>query len=330
MAYGQLNTIAAIYPHQDSDALLQLAGEYNSRHEREILDLAGIAAEVSVNDMANLGLESDADSQILEAFKLQYPNESIESLTNATGEQLQGWANGVKGKVFELMVVEKLNAGERIGDIQLTPGQIASVGAIANQPGWDVKITDQAGEIIEQVQLKATESMSYVKQALEKYPDIRVIAPQELEDGAAGLDELISTDITNESLESTLGDQLSELSEDAVTDILHQGAEAAFDALPVMSAVLIGVTEAGGVLIGRSTVEQSLKRGGVRLARSTAYTVIGAGLTATGVGIISVPTVMALRVAEGRVRHRAAMGYHLEEKTQEILQELEVSHILSL
>ncbi len=325
MSYAELKALAAAYPPQPSDALSQLADEYHRRHEREILDLAAIAADVSVDDIANLGLEPEANTQILEAFSLQYPNVSIDSIVGATGEQLRGWTNGVKGKYFEVLVAEKLNDGESICDIQLAPGEVARVGEIANQPGWDIQIIGRDGDIVEQVQLKATDSMSYVKSALEKYPDIRIVAPQELEGRATDLDDVISTDITNESLENTVGEQLSELSEDAITDIFQQSAEAAFDAIPGISAALIGVTEAGQVLMGRSTVEESLKRGGARLGRSSVYTVIGAGLTAVDAGIISVPTVMALRVAEGRVRHRAAMGDHLEEKTQEILLQLQVA-----
>ncbi len=325
MAYEELKTLAATYPPQDSDALPELAGEYHRRQEREILDLASIAADVSIDEIVNLGPEPDANPQVLEAFSLQYPNMNLDSLIGATDEQLQGWTNGVKGKYFEVLVAEKLNSGESIGDIQLAPGELARVGELANQPGWDIEIVDEAGEVVEQVQLKATESMSYVKDALEKYPDIRIITPQELEGRAADLDEVLSTDITNENLESAAGEQLSELSESVITDILEQGAEAAFDAVPGISAILIGVTEAGQVPMGRSTVEDSLKRGGARLGRSTAYTVVGAALTASGVGIISVPAVMALRVAEGRIRHRAAMGDHLDDKTAEILREAPVA-----
>ena len=134
---------------------------------------------------------------------------------------------------------------------------------------------------------------------------------------------MLSTSITDEALEDTVAEQLKELSEDQITDILHQSAEAGFDAIPIFSAALIGITETGHVLMGRSTVEESLKRGGARLGRSTVYSALGSLLTAVDLGMISVPTVMALRLAEGRVRHRAAMGEHLEEKTQEILHELQ-------
>lgn len=322
MSYEQLRTIAEKYPIQGKNALPQLAGEYHRRHEREILDLAAIAADISVDDIVNLRLEPEANPQLLETLhRLGYSEDSFDSLATIEANSIK--FNEIKGVYFEFIVRDKLNAGERIGDIQLAPGESAYLAESTNQPGWDVEVVDQSGETVEQVQLKATESMRPIREALERYPDIRVIAPQELEDEAAGMDELLSTDITNENLKNTVDMQLSELSEDAITDILHQGVETAFDAIPFASAALIGMTETGQVLMGRSTVEESLKRGKARLGRSSAYTVIGAGLSAVDAGIISVPTVMALRVAEGRVRHRAAMGEHLEEKTQEITRELQ-------
>ena len=325
MAYERLKTLAETYSAAERDALRELAGAYNRRYEGEVLDLAAVAAGVSVDDIINLGLEPDADPQILQAFSLQYPNMSLESIVGATDNQLQGWANGVKGKYFEVLVAEELNTGESIGDIQLATGEVARIGEAANQPGWDIEIIDRDGDIVEQVQLKATDNFSYVKTALDKYPDIRIIAPQELEDCADGMEELLTTNIANANLESEVGEQLSELSEEAITDVLHQSAEAGFDAIPGISSTIIVVTETGQVLTGRSTVEESLRRGGARLGRSSVYSVIGAGLTAVDAGIISVPTVMALKVAEGRVRHRAAMGDHLEEKTQEIRRELQFS-----
>ena len=325
MAYDRLKELAATYPAVERVALPELAAAYNRRYEREILDLAATAADVSADDVINLGLEPDADPQILQAFSLQYPNMGLESIVGATDDQLQGWANGVKGKYFEVLVAEKLNAGESIGDIQLAPGEVARIGEAANQPGWDIEIIDRDGNIVEQVQLKATEDISKIKEALEKYPDIRIIAPQELEGEATEMGMLLSTNITNESMDSTVGTQVNELGEDAITDIMQQSAEAAIDFVPGISLAVIGVIEAGQVLMGRSTLEESLKRGTARLGRSSVYTAIGATLSLADAGVISVPTVTVLRVAEGRVRHRAAMGEHLEEKTGEILRELQLS-----
>ena len=119
-------------------------------------------------------------------------------------------------------------------------------------------------------------------------------------------------------------------------NVLDNSAEFAFDVIPFGSAVFIGVSEGRRVMAGRSTfrstLKESLKRGTGRLARSSVYAAIVKGtVVATGAGpgavaiIPAAATVATLKVAEQRVRNREAMGRHVEEKTQEILQELEAS-----
>ena len=41
-----------------------------------------------------------------------------------------------------------------------------------NQPGWDLSFEDANGEVVQDLQLKATDSISYVETAKEKYPGI--------------------------------------------------------------------------------------------------------------------------------------------------------------
>ena len=274
-----------------------------------------------MNDVTTAGLEPETNPQLAETLdRLGYSDDSFASLQNVGGH-----ISRVKGTYFEVLVRDKLNTGESVGDIYLLPGQQAQLAESLTEEGWDLRIINADGTVAEQIQLKASESFSYIKSALDKHPDIRVIAPQELEDRAENLDQLTTADISDETMEDTVSNQLNELSEDAITDILHQSAEAGLDALPGLSLAVIAVTQAGQVITGRSTPEEAIKRGAARLGRSSIYTTIGAGLSAVDAGFISVPTVVALRVAEGRVRHREAMGNHLDEKTQEVLRQLQIA-----
>ena len=50
----------------------------------------------------------------------------------------------------------------------------------ATQPGWDIQITDADGQVSDLLQAKATESAAYVKEALERYPDIDVTTTTEV------------------------------------------------------------------------------------------------------------------------------------------------------
>ena len=92
MGYDELIKLAESYPTQDRDAIPNLARQYSLRQEREILELAALAADVGLDDVLNLGLEPEANPQFLDAFKLQYPNVSLDSLRGATEERLSGLA----------------------------------------------------------------------------------------------------------------------------------------------------------------------------------------------------------------------------------------------
>ena len=175
-----------------------------------------------------------------------------------------------------------------------------------------MKIENEDGSIAEAIQLKATESMSYVKEALERYPDIRVATPSEI-DGAA--DEVLGTNISNQQLESVTQEQLGELSEGMAQDLLDTGAEAALDSIPFVAIAMTGVLEGRNLLMGRSTFRESLRRGTKRIGKATIYDSIGTLLGSTGVAI---PAVVGLRMAEARVSARISLGDHLESKTEDL------------
>ena len=324
MAYQELNNLARSYPSQSRDALSKLAARYSRRNELEVLELAALASDVSIDDITTLNLEPESNPLLREAFGLQYPNVSLESLKGATEERLQGLAKGVKGKYFEVLVSKKLNAGERVGDIHLEPGQEATLAASQNQPGWDLRIVEKdTGEVVQDLQLKATNSMSYVKSALEKHPDIKVVVPSELDAEAALRDDVIATGISNDNLGDETRTKLDELSEGNLKDLADNSAEFGFDSLPLVSAAVIFATEGGMVMLGRSTMKEAIQRGRGRLLRTGVYSTVGTVLMATPAGPIAVPTTIALRIAEGRIRNVSAAGEYMEEKSQEIQKELE-------
>jgi len=229
---------------------------------------------------------------------------------------LSGLANGIKGKYFEVLVRDRLNSGESLGELRLGPGQIASLAESPTQEGWDLQIRNvEDGSLVEQIQLKASTSMSYIKTALDRYPDIRVAVPSEV-DGVK--DEILRTDISDNDLSEAVNRQLGEQSEDALTDMLDRSAEWAFDAVPIVSGILVAVTEGRLMLIGRSSLDESLLRGARRLGRSAGFSTLGATLVALDAGILSVPTTTAARIAWARLTNRIASGEYLEMKTLEI------------
>ena len=169
MGYEELRVLAESYPHKEREALFELAQTYRSRDEREILELAAIAADISLDSVLNLGLEPEEEPLFRDAFIRQYPHVDIQTLVGASDERLNGLANGVKGKYFEMLVRDRLNAGERVGELQLLPGQTVRLAESSTQSGWDAVIENQDGSTDELLQFKATESMGYVKEALVKH-----------------------------------------------------------------------------------------------------------------------------------------------------------------
>ena len=311
-----LQQLAEHYPTRDRASLADLARHYESRNQREILEIAGVAADVSVDSILNVGLDPESDPLIMEAFQLQYPNVDQESLLGASDERLSGLANGIKGKYFEVLVRDRLNDGESLGEPRLGPGQVARLADSPTQGGWDLEIVNiEDGSMVEQIQLKATTSMSYIKSALDNNPEIRVAVPSEV-DGVR--DEILRTDISDKDLAEAVNQQLGELSEDALTDMLDQSVEWAFDAIPIVSGVLVALTEGRLVLIGRSSLDDSLQRGARRLGKAAAFSTLGATLVALDAGILSVPTTTAARVAWARLTNRIASGEYLQVKTSEI------------
>ena len=315
MTYEELAVISAEYPPRQRAELLVLAEQFRRRNEREILEMAGISADIAADNITNLGLEPDSNSQLFQAFQLQYPNVDPASLAGRSAAELQGFVNGVKGKYFEVLVADRLNAGETVGELQLEPGQVARLADSPNQAGWDLEIVDRNGNMVEQIQLKATENLSYVKEALERYPDIRVAVPEELDSEFA---DIIGTDISQSMLENTTEEQLAELSEDVIKNALDIAAEHALEIIPLTSALIIGVTEGRRYLMGQATLQDTMHSGGRRMGRASAYSAIGTALSATGLGLGAIPVVMGLRVAESRVSARINLSDHLESRTAEL------------
>ena len=322
MAYENLKVMAKSYLPAERQELSKLAARYSRSREREVMELAAIASDVSIDEVVNLGLEPESNPQLHEAVRLLKVN--LDGFGSTSPESLGGHINKVKGKYFEVLVRNKLNNGERVGHVQLEPGQTATLADSENQPGWDLRIVEKStGEAVQDLQLKATDSMSYVKTALEKYPDIKVVVPSEFDSKAALQDDVIATDISNKALSETTTEQLGEAGESTTKDLIGNSAEFGFDALPIVSAAVIAVTEGGMVMLGRSTMKDAIQRGRGRLVRAGAYSTIGATLGLTPIGPVAVPATIALRITEGRIRNIAAAGDHMEEKTREILRELD-------
>ena len=104
-------------------------------------------------------------------------------------EQLVGLQNNVKGIYHELRFVDEMNAND--------DEYIAEIFEDTNHAGADVRIINTVTGDVREVQLKATDYLSYIQKHNEKYEDIEVFATSEV---ASESNAITSTEMSNTEL----------------------------------------------------------------------------------------------------------------------------------
>lgn len=266
---------------------------YLKANRESLLDIAVAAASAQIS-LADA--PEDLDPLLLKA--IHDTNPSIDELTlfGLTGQELQGAVNTAKGKYFEYLVVEKLNQGQQVGPLLLDPGQQAVLAESMTQPGWDMRIVDERGAVVEYLQLKATDSVSYIRSALERYPDIEILATDEV----AGSGLVLDSDISDEDLRAHI-----ELGVDAVDDSLVDSFLDHFH--PLLPLAAMALYEGHRLSIG----QQSMDAFKLALARRSHRIVVtqtgGAAVYALGGGLLSLPAAIAGGLLFDRTINQAAL-----------------------
>lgn len=139
--------------------------------------------------------ESKLPGELVEAFKMQYPNVyETGGLGALTPESAEGYLNGWSGKYTEILARDTLNSGGSIGGVSLSAGETAVLATDPTQAQWDMMI-EPTGRLL---QIKSTDSVAYVKETMEDLDGtgIDVIAtdlPDFTEDSSVELFELAMT-----------------------------------------------------------------------------------------------------------------------------------------
>lgn len=173
------------------------------RRKKELLDLY-IVGGIGLAEVVRTPGRVPAEVQT--AFEAAYPDlATVETFAEAVdrmqASELPGLVAGVKGKLFEQELVEYLNDGN------LPDGFTAGIAPSATQPGWDISVIDEQGTAVELLQARATESVDYVRDAIERYPDIDIVSTSEVyaQMAALGLAEQVRDGgITEAALEATV------------------------------------------------------------------------------------------------------------------------------
>ncbi|WP_334179102.1 hypothetical protein [Pseudoxanthomonas sp.] len=196
----------------------------NGRRRAEVLDL-WVVGGVSLAYV--LDHPEDVPPEVLRAFNLAYPDlaahESFADVVERLPtDSLPGFVSGVKGKLFEIELVEHFNHGG------LPDGLHADLAGAANQPGWDIRILDDHGQVVDVLQAKATESAQYVIDALHRYPGIDIVSTSEVH--AQLLAMGMAEHVTNSGI--------NEVSLQAAVDHAANGLGAHFSASDLMPSAL--------------------------------------------------------------------------------------------
>jgi len=174
-----------------------------ARRRDELLDLLVVGG---ISLAYALDHPDEVPENVLRAFEAAYPGlaakESFADVVDRLpADALPGFVSAVKGKLFEIELVDHFNNGG------LPEGWTADLAGSATQPGWDIRILDDQGQVVEVLQAKATESVQYVHEALERYPGIDVVTTSEVHAQlvAMGLAESVKdSGITEASLQAAV------------------------------------------------------------------------------------------------------------------------------
>jgi hypothetical protein len=116
------------------------------------------------------------------------------------GSTVTGHLNNIKGILFEQQYVESLSA----------QGIHAEVFEATNHPIVDVAVFSQ-DEIVSELQLKATESVSYINATLAENPDVPIVVTSEVAlsiDSDMVIDSGIAENTLEEAVAETLFDEV--------------------------------------------------------------------------------------------------------------------------
>lgn len=186
VAAGARDRLTDLYAHvryskSELDRLAHDVGNQGARY-RELLRNRTLSDSIFVGGetLTALLAARSVSPEIEAAYTAAYPglSQEISFLDKVemfdTEAELAGFLSGVKGKLFEQKYVDYLNSGH------LPDGYVASPAGNTNQVGWDIQILGPHDEIARLLQLKASDSVAYVQEAMERYPYIDVVTTDEV------------------------------------------------------------------------------------------------------------------------------------------------------
>jgi len=216
-------------------------------------------------------LPDNFPADIESAYADQYPGLAAErslseQINSLSADEQMGFISGLKGKLFEQKYVDFLNDGE------LPDGHIALLADSPTQAGWDIAIHDADGNVESVLQAKATSSVEYVQEALEKYPQIDVVTTDEVYSLLVmqGVSEgLLNSGISNEHMIDYVVNASS---------VVDRGLDLSDFAPPVLTMALIAYTSYKDPKL--ATFVEKTESGSIRFGKAYFAYLLGVGVIA--------------------------------------------------
>lgn len=184
-----------------------------------------LLSQSAVGDDTESQLVLDALRRSSTALAGAGESELGEYLRGLSPEALRGVGANVKGIYHELLFVQNYNAAHT--------DTYAEVFGATNHPGADIQIRDaDTQEVVEEVQLKAVMAAAKIDEHLEKYPDISVLATNEVAEQFADV-RVGSSGHDNETLQGQVSGDFAALAENSIG---NRGGDAALMAAGIASA----------------------------------------------------------------------------------------------
>lgn len=264
-------------------AFWEAAKRYLHRRRQSLLDITmeTCAAHLQIDQPFD-----ELDPMLQKAINDTNPGITEHRWFELGDEERMGAINAAKGKYFEYLVTDRLNDGQQVGDIVLAHGQHAVLAESMTQPGWDMQILDSHGDVVSYLQLKATESSGYVQHALERYPDIQILATSEAASHAYSGHVVLDSGMSDAALQ----DQLSHAVDIANTSVTERFADYVS---PLMPLIAIASMEGYKVALGQSSMEEFTEALAHRGKRLLAVKLAGATVYALGGGLLAIPAAFA-------------------------------------
>jgi hypothetical protein len=312
-SYAELEYIGGRYGADSSEkrfrAWLEAIDRYCTRKNSTIIDIAVNAASLAHSIAENPARLNDP----LIAAAIRDTNPNFDFANPPTGQALEGAVNAAKGKYFEYLVVDKLEHHERVGDVVLPPDCSAKLARSMTQPGWDVQIVDRHGHVMDYLQLKATDQLSYIKEALHRYPGISVLTTDDALYPDQHLQHVLNSNINGQLLDDAVRETMASASDETFANALIGSFH------PLLSLGFILATEGYRVVVKKKDIARAVLSAAHRSTRSVTSQAVGALVYAAGGGwCLAVPA----SILTGQVYERLAALYEASELIEQATNEL--------